>query len=66
MKEIKYLPEEELIKKATEILIRELGPVEAIRYMTLPQQKIVDSIKRHKKWQKSLNKEEFLNKIFGP
>jgi hypothetical protein len=66
MKEIKYLPEEELIKKATEVLIRELGPVEAIRYMTLPQQKRVDSIKRHRKWQKSLNKEEFFNKIFGP
>ena len=65
MKEIKYLSEEELIKKATEVLIRELGPVEAIRYMTMPQQKRVDGVKHHRKWQKSLDKDEFLKKIFG-
>ena len=41
MKSAKYLDEEIVIKKATEVLIRELGPVEAIRFTNIPKKKKV-------------------------
>ena len=56
MKSIKYMDEEIVIKKATEILFRELGPVEAIRFMNIPKKKRLESVKRHREWQKLLGR----------
>jgi hypothetical protein len=33
MRSVKYMEEEAVIKKAMEVLIKELGPVEAIRFI---------------------------------
>jgi hypothetical protein len=39
MKTVKYMDEETVIKKAMQVLIKELGPVEAIRFITIPKSK---------------------------
>lgn len=60
-----YLSEEELIRRAMSALLKELGPVETNRFLTLPQKKRIDSVKRHRQWQKGLDKEAFFYKVFG-
>ena len=65
MKSAKYLDEEIVIKKATEVLIRELGPVEAVRFTNIPKKKRLESVKRHREWQKLLDKDPFFKEVFG-
>ena len=65
MKTVKYMDEEAVIKKGMEALIKELGPMEAIRFMTIPKKKRMESVKRHRVWQKALEKEKFFNEIFA-
>lgn len=65
MKTERYLNEEELIRKAIGALIQELGPVETARFVNLPLPKRMESVKRHRRWQKSLDKEKFIKEIFG-
>ena len=59
------MDKEILIKKATEVLIRELGPVEAVRFTNLPKKKKLESVMRHREWQKSLDKDSFFDEVFG-
>jgi len=40
--------------------VRRLGSVKAIRLMTLPREKRIDSVRRHQEWQDTLNKDAFL------
>ena len=65
MRRAKYIDEEIVIRKATEVLIKELGPVEAIRFINMPKKKRLESVKRHREWQKLLNKDQFFNEVFG-
>lgn len=65
MKTVKYMDEEVVIKKAMDALIKELGPVEAIRFINIPKKKRMDSIRRHKEWQKLLDKTKFFDKVFA-
>jgi len=65
MRSEKYMDEEVVIKKAMEVLIKELGPVEAIRFINMPKQKRVESVRRHREWQKLLDKDRFFDEIFG-
>ena len=55
---------ENLIKKSIEILMKELGPVETIRFLNLPRKKRLESVKRHREWQKTLDKEKFFEEVF--
>ncbi len=64
MKALKYLKEEDILKKGIDILMKELGPVETARFINIPRTKRIESVKRHREWQKTLNKEEFLKEIF--
>jgi len=64
MSTAKYLEEEIVIKRALEVLIKELGPVEAIRFVNMPRKKRLESIRRHREWQKRLNKEQFFKEVF--
>jgi len=61
---VRYLEEEILIKKAIEVLMKELGPVEAMRFMNTPRKKRLESLRRHREWQKLLNKEQFFKGVF--
>ncbi len=65
MKTAKYMDEDVVIKKGIEALIKELGPVEAVRFITMPKRKRIDSVRRHREWQKGLNKGKFLNEVFA-
>ena len=65
MRTIKYMNEEDVIKKGMEALIKELGPVEAIRFINLPKKKRLESVRRHREWQKLLDKDRFFDDIFG-
>lgn len=65
MKTEKYLNEEDMIRKAIGVLIQELGPIETARFINLPRPKRLESLKRHRQWQKNLDKDEFLKDIFG-
>jgi len=46
-------------------MVKELGPVEAIRFINMPKKKRLESVKRHQEWQKSLYKDPFFEKIFS-
>ena len=64
MKASVLIDEEQLVTKAIEVLVRELGPVEASRFLTLPKKRRVESVKRHRQWQAQLQKEEFFDIVF--
>jgi hypothetical protein len=65
MRRAKYIDEEIVIRKATEVLIKELGPVEAIRFINMPKKKRLESVKRHREWQQLLNKDRFFDEVFS-
>jgi len=65
MKAARYLDEEVAIKRGVEALLRELGPVEAMRFLHLANKRRVDGVKRHRAWQKTLDKDEFLDEVFS-
>ncbi len=65
MKAEKYLEEEILIRKAISVLLQELGPTETARFINLPRVKRIESVKRHRQWQKSLDKDKFLEEVFS-
>ena len=65
MSEHNMMNEEQLIEKAVQVLVREFGPVEAGRFLTLPHYKHEDSLKRHHDWQNSLDRDMFFNEVFG-
>ena len=64
MRAEKYMDEESVIKKGVPVLIKELGPVEAIRFMSLPLKRRLESVKRHREWQKRLDKDSFFDAVF--
>ena len=64
MKATKYLDEDVMVKKAVNALISELGPVEANRFISMPRKRRIESVKRHREWQKNLDKDRFFNEVF--
>lgn len=65
MKTARYMEEEHIIKKGIEALMKELGPMEAIRFINMPRRKRLESVKRHRQWQKLLDKDQFFNEVFA-
>ncbi|MEE9337297.1 MAG: hypothetical protein V3U87_04390 [Methylococcaceae bacterium] len=65
MSEHIIMNEEQLIKKAVQVLVREFGSVEASRFLSIPQPKRKDSLERHQEWQNALNKDAFFDEIFN-
>lgn len=65
MSSVKYMNEEVVIRRAMQVLIKELGPIEAIRFINMPKKKRLESVKRHREWQKTLNKGRFFDEIFA-
>ena len=59
MRNVKYLDEEIVVKKGVKILIKELRPMEAIRFINMHKGKRLESVKRHRKWQRLLDKDKF-------
>jgi hypothetical protein len=65
MKDIKYHGEEDILKKGISILFKELGPVETTRFLNIPRKKRLESVKRHRLWQKSLDNDKFIKELFS-
>jgi len=65
MRSTRYMNEEEMVKKAVKALIGAVGPIEANRFISMPRRKRMESVKRHREWQKKLDKGEFFGKIFA-
>ena len=64
MKNTVLMSEEELMRKAVGILMRDLGPVEATRFLALRTAKRMESAKRHRAWQTKLDKKVFFDEVF--
>ena len=65
MRPMKYLYDEFIIKKAIDTLMKELGPAEKVRFITMPRKKRMESVKRHGGWQKYLDKDHFFQEVFA-
>ncbi len=63
MRAIKYMDEDVVIKRGMEALLKELG--QAIRFVNLPSEKRVESVKRHRDWQTLLDKEQFIDDVYA-
>jgi len=59
------MSEDRLVEKAVAILMKEVGPLDTTRFLSLTPQRRVESIKRHHKWQSKLSKEKFFDEVFG-
>jgi len=57
--------EDKVIRRGLEALMAALGPVETIRFLTLPRQRRLESVQRHRQWQASLDQERFFDQVFG-
>ena len=53
-------PEDKMIRRGLEALMAALGPVETVRFLTLPRQRRLESVQWHQQWQASLDQEQFL------
>jgi hypothetical protein len=62
---MQYLPEDELIQRGLEALMKALGPIETTRFLTLPHPYRVESVQRHRQWQATLDQQAFLSQVFG-
>lgn len=58
------MPEEQLIRQATDALINNLGIMEATRFLTINRQSRLESVDRHRLWQSGLDKEKFFDEVF--
>lgn len=62
---VKDIKDIELIEKGTRILFKELGYTDAIRFLAIPRDVREESVQRHRKWQKGLDKKIFFDQVFG-
>lgn len=60
-----YLPEETVVQRGVEALVKSLGPVEAARFLNLPRQRLLDYVQWHRQWQTSLDQKSFFDTVFG-
>ncbi len=58
------LTDEQLVRQATDALIDKLGIVETTRVLSLKSQQRIESVKRHRKWQEGLDRDEFFEQVF--
>jgi len=63
MKQGQFISEEKLLNQIIHILMEKFGPVETNRFLSLPAQKRIESVKRHRIWQSKLDKDKFFNDI---
>jgi transposase-like protein len=59
------MDEELVIRKGIDLLMKGLGPLEAIRFINIPRDATIDSVKRHRKWQQQLKKNDFFDAVFS-
>lgn len=57
--------DKDLMEKGTKVLFKELGYTDAIRFLSMPRSPREESVERHRKWQKGLDKKAFFEEVFG-
>lgn len=62
---LKQTDEAILLEKGTKILFKELGYVNALRFLSIPRNVREESIQRHRKWQEGLHKDAFFDDVLG-
>jgi len=65
MRTVRYMDEELVIRKGIDLLMKGLGPLEAIRFINISRDAKIDSVKRHRKWQQQLKKDDFFDAVFS-
>jgi hypothetical protein len=65
VKEASYLSEDEMVRRAVAALMKVLGPVETVRFLTLPRGRRLDSVRRHQEWQRGLDLKSFFDQVLG-
>lgn len=65
MKTARYMDEDLVIRKGIDLLIKGLGPLETMRFMNIPKDKKIGSVKRHRIWQQQLKKDPFFEDVFS-
>jgi len=63
MKSIALLEENTLVEKGISLLMKNLGPIETQRFLSLSPRKRMDSVRRHQLWQQGLKKDEFFDRV---
>ena len=63
MKSMALLEENTLVEKGISLLMKNLGPVETQRFLSLSPRKRMDSVRRHQLWQQGLKKDEFFDRV---
>lgn len=61
---VKNINDKDLMEKGAKILFKELGYTDAIRFLSLPRDFREESVRRHRKWQKNLDKNTFFDLVF--
>jgi len=61
-----YLEEDEVVRRAVQAIVRDLGPVEAMRFLSLHRERVFDSVAHHRQWQDGLDKDDFFDTVFQP
>lgn len=46
-------------------ILKKLGPIDAIRFITISKIKRMESVKRHREWQMMLDKDRFFDEVFA-
>jgi hypothetical protein len=59
-----YLREDIVVRRAVEALVKDLGPVEAMRFLSLHRTRVFDSVVHHRQWQDNLDKDRFFDEVF--
>ncbi len=62
MKATTLTNEEQLIAKALDALVERLGVLDTNRFVSMATK---ESVKRHRMWQKTLDKNRFFDEAFG-
>ena len=65
MKSSQLLKEDVLVQKAVAALMEKLGPVETSRFLAMDRSRRTESVRRHRRWQKQLDRKTFLDTVFG-
>jgi hypothetical protein len=60
-----YIPEEVMIERGIEALMRALGPIETARFLNVPGRRILDYVEWHRQWQDGLDMATFLDEMLA-
>lgn len=63
MKSVALLEEDALVLKSVRLLMKNLGPIDTQRFLSLPPRKRMNTVRRHRLWQQGLKKDEFFARV---